>query len=65
MTNDSYSQYQQPKETLKDKIKIYLAKEGPYILRAIIRFFVNIVVLLIKFIKHLLRTAYNTFRGNF
>jgi len=62
MTNGYYPSL--PKETLKDKVKIYLAKEGPYILRRIIRFFIYLFVMLIKFIKHLFKTAYDTFRGN-
>jgi len=60
---DEYYQPTSYKEKLVEKIKIFLAKEGPYILRSIIRFFVDIIVLLIKLIKHLIKTTFNIFTG--
>jgi len=61
MENQQYPYTQ--KETLVDKIKIFVNKEGPYVLRAIIRFFVNLIVLLIRFVKTLFKTALDTFTG--
>ena len=52
-----------PKETVFEKINIFLGKKGPYILRSIVQFVVGIIVWTIKFIKSMLKDFWEVMKG--
>jgi len=58
-------QPRKPAETLKDKIKLYFVKEGPYILRNIIRFMADIISWLIKYLVSLVRYFGEVIKNSF
>lgn len=52
-----------PKETISEKINIFLGQKGPSILRFIVQFVAGIAIWTIKFIKTLLKDFWDVMKG--